>query len=213
MKKITLLLLVYLFILVPTTLGATSTPSASPTTQNNQIDKLKSIVQEYTATTEASLQKEIISKSLYGYVGKVKSVGTKNLTLEVNNDLLQVSITPNTSITKSGSEIKTTSIALADKLLVIGTKTKEDVLEAKQITYVTEEKPENIVITKSYVTSFKNIDLKKKTFTLNIDSEDLPFTLSKKSTVKLEDFKDGDRIIAITKKYQGKYSLSRATKI
>lgn len=214
MKKISIIIQICIFFIIPLPIFAsTSTPSATPTNQSNQIDKLKSIVQEYTATTEAILQKEIISKSLVGYTGKVKSVGTKNLTLEIDGDLLQVSISATTSITKSNAEIKTTSIALADKLLVMGTKTKEGVLEAKRVIVIEEEKPENIVITKSYISQIKNIDLKKKTFILSIDSVDQVFTLSKKTSVKLEDYKDGDNIIAITKKYQGKYSLSRASKI
>ena len=86
-------------------------------------------------------------------------------------------------------------------------------LEAKIINVFPAETDEEVVVTKTQIAYFKNIDTKKKTFTLTINNEDLAFTLSKKSNVKLEDFKDGDKVLAITKKYLGKYSLSRAVKI
>ncbi len=187
--------------------AATSTPSATPSVE---VDKIKTIVQE---NIDTIYQKELAAKSFVGYKGKVKSIGSKNLTLEVDTDLLQVSILPTTSITKAGAEIKTSAIALADTLLVIGQKTKDDVLEAKIINVLPVESETDIVITKSAIATIKNLDLKKKTFTLTINSEDLSFTLSKKTTVKLDEYKDGDTILAITKKYQGKYSLSRAIKI
>lgn len=192
-------------------LAITSTPSATP---NQELqDKIKSLVKENLETTESIIQKDVVLKSLVGYSGKVKSVGSKNITLEVDQDLLQVAVTASTTITKLGTEIKTTSIALADKLIVIGQKTKDNVLEAKTISVISEPNPETIVTTKAEIATIKNIDLKKKTFTLVINSQDLSFTLSRKSTVKLENFTDGDQIFAITKKYQGKNSLSRAIKI
>lgn len=102
---------------------------------------------------------------------------------------------------------------MADKILIFGIKNKDGVLQAKIITVLAVEDETTIVITKAEVATIKNIDLKKKTFVLVIGQESVPFTLSKKTTVKLEELKDGDTLFAITKKYQGKFSLSRAVKL
>ncbi len=218
MKKTTFLILIFcvfefIFLFLPSTIYPSTIHALTSTPSANIQDKIKSLVQENLATTEAKLQKEIVSKSLFGYSGSVKSVGTKNLTLEIEGDLLQVSISPTTSILKAGIEIKTSSIAIADRILVIGTKNKEEVLEAKRITVLEPIDEANIVVTKVYLSVIQKIDLKKKTFVLNIDSQDQPFTLSKKTTVKIENYKDGDLLLTITKKYLGKFSLSRAVKI
>ncbi len=211
MKKLTSLLLTILFLVATPVYAVTSTPSATPSLELQ--DKIKTLVKENLETTENLIQKEVTSKSLLGYTGKVKSIGSKNLTLEIEKDILQISILTTTSITKDGAEIKTSSIALGDKLMIIGTKTKDDVIEAKIINVIKEDDPTTIVVTKPAIATIKNLDLKKKTFTLTINGEDVAYTLSKKTTVKLDDFKEGDTILAITKKYQGKYSLSRAVKI
>lgn len=210
MKKLLLLIPIFFLIFTLPVFAVTSTPSATPAMQLE--DKIKSLVKENLESAENLLQNEAVTIFL-GFTGKVKSIGSKNITLEVDDDLLQVTIAPETSITKSGNEIKSSSIALSDTLLVIGTKTKDNVLEAKVINVIPPEDPENIVVTEAKIATFKNIDLKKKTFTLTINNEDSSFTLSKKSTVKLDEFKGGDTILAITKKYQGKFSLSRAVKI
>ncbi len=210
MKKLILFTLVF-FTLATPILALTSTPSATPSVDLQ--NKIKSLVKENLETTENLIQKEANAKSFVGYTGKVKSVGTKNITLEVENDLLQIAILPETIITKAGSEIKTTSIALADNLLVIGLKNKDNVLETRIINVLPEVDPATIVETVSKIATFKTIDLKKKSFVLTVSGEDQNFTLSKKTTVKLEDFVAGDTILAITKKYLGKFSLSRAVKI
>lgn len=189
----------------------TSTPSATPSVDIES--KIKTLVKENLDTTETELKKNILSKSLLGFTGKAKSVGTKNITLETEKDLLQIVLTEKTSITKNGSEIKPSSIALGDKLIVYGQKTKEEVLEAKLILVLANAEDQNLVETQTVVATFKTLDLKKKTFKLTINNEDLDFTLSKKNNVKLEDYKIGDTIFAITKKYLGKFSLSRANKI
>lgn len=210
MKKLILFTLVF-FTLATPTLALTSTPSATPSVDLQ--NKIKSLVKENLETTENLIQKETNAKSFVGYTGKVKSVGTKNITLEVESDLLQIAILPETVITKAGSEIKTTSIALADNLLVIGLKNKDNVLETRIINVLPEVDPATIVETVSKIATFKTIDPKKKSFVLTVNGEDQNFTLSKKTTVKLEDFVVGDTILAITKKYLGKFSLSRALKI
>lgn len=189
----------------------TSTPSATPSVDIE--NKIKTLVKENLDTTETELKKNILSKSILGFTGKAKSVGTKNITLETEKDLLQIVLTEKTSITKNGSEMKSSSIALGDKLIVYGQKTKEEVLEAKLILVLADTDDTNLVETQTVVATFKTLDLKKKTFKLTINNEDIDFTLSKKNNVKLEDYKIGDTIFAITKKYLGKFSLSKANKI
>ncbi len=190
--------------------AVSATTSGSPT---QTVDKIKSLVKENLTATEVDIQKEAINKSIIGFSGKVKTVGTKNITIETEKDLLQILITDTTTIFKSTTEIKTSSIAIGDNLLVYGQKNKDDVFEAKHIYVLAVADEKNIVISKAQVATISDLDLKKKTFSLTINGETASYTLSKKNTVKLEDFKDGDTIFGITKKYQGKFSLSKATKL
>lgn len=220
MIKKTITILIFCFFEFLTSLSAgrlfqthavASTPSATPSLQLEE--KIKSLVKENLETTEGLIQKDIVTKSLLGYAGKVKSVGTKSLTLEIDKDLLQIAVLPTTSITKAGAEIKTSALALGDKLIVIGSKLKDESIEAKVINVIPAIDETTLVKTKTEIAVISKIDIKKKTFNLNINGEDVTFTLSKKSTVKLENFTEGDQILAVTKKYLGKFSLSRAIKI
>lgn len=190
-----------------------ATPSSPSATPAQTIDRIKDLVKENIENTENTVQKNVLTSKAIGTTGVVKTVGTKNITIENDKDLLQILVTDKTSITKSNTEIKTSSIAIGDKLLAISKKTKDDILEAVIINVLPAEKPEETVVSKTEITTISKIDLKKKTFVLSINGEDISFTLSRKNNVKLEDFKDGDTIIGVTKKYLGKYSLSRATKI
>ncbi len=205
-----LLITFLLLIFVPSAFAVTASPSATPT---QTVEKIKNLIKENLTTTEVDVQKEIVGNSIVGYSGKVKTVGTKNLTIETEKDLLQTLITDETIINKGGTEIKTSSIAIGDSILIYGQKNKDAVFVANQVSVLAPIDEANIVISKSQVAIINNIDLKKKTFTLKINEEEVSYTLSKKNTVKLEDFKDGDTIFGITKKYQGKFSLSKAIKL
>ncbi len=209
MKK-TILFAIAFLTFSQTVFAVTATTSGTPT---QTVDKIKSLVKENLTATEVDIQKEAINKSIIGYSGKVKTVGTKNITIETEKDLLQILITDATTIFKSTTEIKTSSIAIGDNLLVYGQKNKDDVFEAKHIYVLAVIDEKNIVISKAQVATISDLDLKKKTFSLTINGETISYTLSKKNTVKLEDFKDGDTIFGITKKYQGKLSLSKAIKL
>jgi len=209
MKLIIIFIITTLFSSSIAFAATTSSPSATPQT----IDRIKDLVKENIEDTESTLQKNVLTSKAFGTTGIVKTVGTKNITIENDKDLLQVLVTNKTSITKANTEIKTSSVAINDKILVIGKKNKDDVLEAIIINVLPAEKPEEVVVSKTEIATINKIDLKKKTFTLTIDGKTIDFTLSKKNNVKLEDFKDGDIIFGVTKKYLGKYSLSRAVKI
>ncbi|OGD83557.1 hypothetical protein A2572_00420 [Candidatus Collierbacteria bacterium RIFOXYD1_FULL_40_9] len=209
MNRITFLIITFFFF-ATSVLATTATPSAVPT---ETIDKIKNLVKENVTATELDIQKEAAGKSLLGYTGKVKTVGTKNITIETEKDLLQILISEESTIFKGTSQIKTSSIAIGDNLLVYGQKNEDNVFEGKHLYVLAPLDETNIVISKTRVSTINKIDLKKKTFTLIIDGQETNFTLSRKNTVKLEDFKDGDTILGITKKYQGKFSLSKAIKL
>ena len=209
MKK-TILFAIAFLTFAQSAFAVTATTSGSPT---QTVDKIKSLVKENLTATEVDIQKEAINKSIIGFSGKVKTVGTKNITIETEKDLLQILITDTTTIFKGATEIKTSSIAIGDNLLVYGQKNKDEVFEAKHIYVLAVVDEKNVVISKAQVATISDLDLKKKTFSLTINGETTSYTLSKKNTVKLEDFKDGDTIFGITKKYQGKFSLSKAIKL
>jgi hypothetical protein len=179
-------------------LAATSTPSGTV-----DVNKIKTIVQENLAATEKALTDQ--NTKLTGRTGTIKSIGAKNLTLEIDKDITQVNL--------SNSNTKPSSLAIGNKITILGYLTKDDVLDAKLVSPVTEEKVEDQVTTESLIAVISKIDLKKKSFVLTLNKSELSYTLSKKNTVKLEDFKDGDTIFGISKKYQGKLSLSKAIKL
>lgn len=201
MKKILLFVLLFFFSTISVS-AETATTSASSSTELQ--NKIKTIVQENLTATEKVLEGKSLAKYT-GRTGTIKSVGAKNLTLEVDKDILQVSL--------GSTEIKPTSLVIGTKIIVLGKITADNILEAKKIIPYTETKPEELVITTAIFGKITSIDPKKKTLVINIDSKDLDYSLSKKTTVKLEDFQEGDSIFAISKKYQGKLSLSRAVKI
>lgn len=211
MKKIAATFLILSFFILPLpTIAAVATPSSQP---SETVDKIKDIVKENLEKTEDIAQKETLTKTVFGQTGLVKTVGTKNITLDTDMDLLQVLVTDDTSLTKQGKEIKTSSIAIGEKLLVIGQKNKENVLEAKVINVLEVVDENQIVISNAQIAKIDKIDTKKKTFTLTINDETSDFVLSKKNTVKLDDFQNGDTILGIVKKYQGKFSLAKAVKL
>jgi len=184
-------------------LAVTSTPSATPTALNLQ-DKIKTIVKDNLTATEKVLEGQTSSK-IIGRTGTIKSIGAKNITLEIEKDITQINM--------EKSDTKASSLAIGNKIMVFGKMDKDNVIMASRIIPVEEKKAEELVETTAILAKITKIDLKKKTFVLTVDSKTFDYTLSKKTTVKLDDLTDGDTLFAISKKYQGKYSLSRATKI
>jgi len=189
----------------------TATPSATPkvsATPTNLEDKIKNLVKENLSATESNLKESINLKSLVGYVGAIKTISAGNISIESDQNIFQVSTTDKTAITKSGTTGKISSLAITDKVIVIGNLVKEDIIQAKMIKVIPEET--DIVETNAVIANIYSIDIKKKTLVLTINKVQMPFTLSKKNTVKLEELKPNQNIFAITKKYQGKDSLTRA---
>lgn len=182
------------------------TSSASPTP--NMEDKIKLLVQENLSTTEAKLKEKVDLQSLVGFVGKITTISSGNLTIDSHGDLIQVTTNTKTAFLKDSSTIKVTSLAIGDKIIVIGTSIKDDIVQAKRVTVIKDEP--NLVKTSAIVAKIVKIDLKKRNLTLSINDTDQILTLSKKSNVKLEEYKAGQTIFGIIKEYNGALSISRA---
>lgn len=208
MKKLNLLIsaLIYSFLLIQPAFAVTATPSATPT--QNMEDKIKLLVQENLSTTEAKLKEKVDLQSLVGFVGKITTISSGNLTLESHGNIIQATTNTKTAFLKNGSVIKFTSLAIDDKIIIIGTSVKEDIITAKRITVIKDEPI--LVKTSAVVAKITSIDLKKKTISLSLDGTDQTLTLSKKSTVKLDELKAEQTILAIIKAYNGVLSISRA---
>lgn len=182
------------------------TPSATPTP--NMEDRIKLLVQENLSTTEAKLKEKVDLQSLVGFVGKITTISSGNLTLDSHGNLLQVTTTIKTAFLKDGLAIKITSLAIGDKIIVIGTSIKDGIVQAKKVTVVKDEPV--LVKTTAVVAKVVSVDLKRKTITLTIDGTDRVLTLSKKTTVKLNELLAGQTILGIIKEYAGNLSISRA---
>lgn len=208
MKNLSILLssLAFGFVVATPALAVTATPSASTTP--DMAAQVKTLVKENLATTEAKLKEKVDLQSLVGFVGKISTIGSSNLTLDSHGNLLQVSTTAKTAFLKDNATIKLSSMAIGDKIIVIGTSVKNGIVTAKRISVIKDEP--NLVKTSVIVTKIVAVDTKKKTLTLSIEGTDQVLTLSKKSTVKLDELKADQSIFGIIKEFDGKLSISRA---
>ena len=188
--------------------AVTPTSPAPTAASGDMVDQVKTMVQENLATTEAKLKEKLDLQSLVGFVGKVTTINSGNLTIDSRNNLLQATTSAKTAFIKNGLAIKIASLAIDDKIIIIGTSIKNDIVQAKRITVIKDEPV--LVKTTAVVAKTVSIDLKKKTITLTIGSENQVLTLSKKSTVKLEELEADQTILAIIKEYNGALSISRA---
>ena len=211
-KLVSITLLTALFLTFTSTVFAvTTTPTAthSATTTTDMAAQVKALVQENISTTEAQLKQKVDLQTLVGYVGKITTIGSNNLTVDSQGNLLQITTDSQSTYVKAGSNVKLTSLAIGDKIILIGTSIKDDIILAKKISVVAVDTSEQ-VITTAIISKISLIDLKKKTLTLNLNGTDQVLTLSKKSTVKLETLSAGQTILGIIKSYQSKLSISRA---
>ena len=167
------------------------------------------MVEEDISSTEASLREKINLQILVGYVGVINSINSGNITIDSKEGpLIQITTDAKTTFIKSGSVTKLSSLALSDKIIVIGTLIKDDIILAKRVAVV--QVDPNPMTSSTLVAKISSVDIKKKTIGLNINNQEVLYTLTKKSTIKLIDLKTDQTIFAITKKYEGKDYLSRA---
>ena len=226
MKKIIIYLLSFViasFVLepwqsqIPTILAASATPSPTATpsasitpseTQDIQ-QKIKNLVKENLSATETSLKDKINLQTLVGYVGEINSINSGNISIDSKDDnMIQITTNENTVYSKSGSNIKLSSLALSDKIIIIGTLLNDNIVLAKKVVVV--EVDSNPMISGTIYATIVSLDSKKKTISLSINGEEIVYSLTKKSDIKLSELKPGQNIFAITKKYEGKDYLSRA---
>lgn len=186
----------------PSSTSSAATPT--PTTSTDFAAQVKTIV----ASTEAKLKEKVELQSIVGYVGKISTISSGNLTIDSQGNLIQVTTSTKTAFLKDTTTIKSTALAIGDKVIVIGTSAKEGIVSAKRVSVIKDEP--NLVTTSVIISKISSLDLKKKTLTLNINGLDHPLTLSKKSTVKLEELKADQTILGIIKEFDGKFSISRA---
>ena len=187
-------------------MAITATPSATPTPDIEE--KYKLIVQENVSSIAAKLQEKVNLMSLVGYVGKITTISSGNLTVDSHGVLLQVTSTAKTVYLKNNSTIKVTSLAIDDKVIIIGTSIKYGIIQAKRVSVIKDEPI--LVKTTAVIAKVVSVDIKKKTLTLTINGADQVLTLSKKSTVKLDQLSAGQTILGIVKEYDGNLSISRA---
>ncbi|HAI22751.1 TPA: hypothetical protein DCP77_03550 [Candidatus Collierbacteria bacterium] len=193
-------------VFVQPVMAITATPSATPTPDIEE--KYKLIVQENVSSIAAKLQEKVNLMSLVGYVGKITTISSGNLTVDSHGVLLQVTSTAKTVYLKNNSTIKVTSLAIDDKVIIIGTSIKDGIIQAKRVSVIKDEPI--LVKTTAVIAKVVSVDIKKKTLTLTINGADQVLTLSKKSTVKLDQFSAGQTILGIVKEYDGNLSISRA---
>ena len=193
-------------VFVQPVMAITATPSATPTPDIEE--KYKLIVQENVSSIAAKLQEKVNLMSLVGYVGKITTISSGNLTVDSHGVLLQVTSTAKTVYLKNNSTIKVTSLAIDDKVIIIGTSIKDGIIQAKRVSVIKDEPI--LVKTTAVIAKVVSVDIKKKTLTLTINGADQVLTLSKKSTVKLDQLSAGQTVLGIVKEYDGNLSISRA---
>lgn len=193
-------------VFVQPVMAITATPSATPTPDIEE--KYKLIVQENVSSIAAKLQEKVNLMSLVGYVGKITTISSGNLTVDSHGALLQVTSTAKTVYLKNNSPIKVTSLAIGDKVIIIGTSIKDGIVQAKRVSVIKDEPI--LVKTTAVIAKIVSVDIKKKTLTLTINGADQTLTLSKKSTVKLDQLQADQVILGIIKEYDGNLSISRA---
>jgi hypothetical protein len=187
-------------------MAETASPEANPT--QNMEDKIKLLVQENLSTTEAKLKEKVDLHTLVGFAGDITSISSNNLTIESKGNLIQITTSAKTLIQKNGSTLKFASLGIGDKIIVIGTSVKDDIVQAKRINVFKAEPV--LVKTSAVVAEVVSTDTKKKTVTLTINEQDKILSLSKKSTVKIEELEQGQTILAIVKEYDGNLLISRS---
>ncbi len=193
-------------VFVQPVMAITATPSATPTPDIEE--KYKLIVQENVSSIAAKLQEKVNLMSLVGYVGKITTISSGNLTVDSHGVLLQVTSTTKTVYFKNNSPIKVTSLAIGDKVIIIGTSIKDGIVQAKRVSVIKDEPI--LVKTTAVIAKVVSVDIKKKTLTLTINGADQTLALSKKSTVKLDQLQADQVILGIVKEYDGNLSISRA---
>lgn len=190
----------------------TATTAATPSQSEDIQEKIKALVKENLSATESTLKEKINQHVLVGYVGLISSINSGNISLTSKDDsLLQITTDDNTTYVKAGLSSKLSSLAISDKIIVMGTLLKEDIVLAKKIVVVKEDP--SAMTSATVFAKVTSVDVKKKVIGLSINNKEVLHTLTKKSTIDISEIKVDTRIFAITKKYEGKDYISVAKTI
>jgi len=169
----------------------TSTPSAEEI-NNNLKERLKERSQD---EIEAEVEAKIKEKLLQGYVGKITSIKESVVTIEDDHESIQVTLEDDTKIVKNGKEIEVSTLAIEDKIIVMGYQKEENVLTARRIVAT---KDSEIDSTRTaFFGQVIQVTLKTKLFTLSTPQGEKEILNPKKSTLDLEDLEINQALFVI----------------
>ena len=210
MKYLKLLPAIIFFLITGPVFAKTATPSATPTilatpsatsdstVQNNLETRIKNIVQQNLSTTEAELQAKINQQSIVGYAGRTTSISNNSISFDSSGEIFQVATSDNTVIVNANQKVKFSSIAIGDKLIVIGIlNSKNNLLDAKRIVIV--KAGDSTDHPTVYVRKISNPDTKKSTLSFQTTQSTIKMILSKKANLKITDLKDGSNAVVIVR--------------
>lgn len=203
-RKIIALLFILFPVFSSSAIAVTSTSSASTSnTEETEVntnlqDRIRNMVQQNVSTTEAQIKEKINQLSLVGYTGKVTEVTASNLTIDSDGETFQVTTNDTTTIVNAGKNIKLSTIAIGEKLIVIGTfNTKKDVITAKRIVVVKASEVTNKPTI--YTGIIQTVDIKKRTVVIKSLDKVTTMILSKKANLKIEEIVAGKNVLVITR--------------
>ena len=199
MKQIIFIALFCIFtILVSPVNAAVATPSATPSTDqvnDNLTTRLQTLVKENLATTEAAIKNKLEQQTLIGQTGNITAVTTKGLTLNSKDSVLfQVTVNDKTKIVNGNADIKLSTLAIGQKIIIIGIPEKSDVITAKRIVTITDTTPNPRQVVYGQIIK---VDEKAKTF--NMSTVNGKINVSVKANYKVTDLKVGQTLLAIVK--------------
>lgn len=174
----------------------TDAPIASNSEQitADVVEKIKNVVKDGTST---------INSPLIGMVGIVNNISVSNNTLTFTNKIdgnrIQVATDSNTAFVSGSKTISLKDVPVDNKIIVIGTSIKTDIILAKRLIVLPEVAASTV--TRSVVIGTVTAkDPKAKTISLlKLDQTVISIDTNKKSVPTLDKLSVGDKIIAIVK--------------
>lgn len=188
----------------------TATPAINEETVNSNLqDRVKEIIQEKLSSSEAQIKDKVSQISLVGYTGKVSAVTSSSITLDTQGEIFQIATTETTQIISANQKIKLSSIAIGDKVIVIGNiNVKKDIITAKRIVVIKESTPSEP--TKAAMGTIASIDKAKRTFTLKSSKETLSLLLARKANLKIDELVIGKQLFVIIRPQEAGQVVTKA---
>lgn len=131
--KIFLLILVSLMISRPAFAEEeVASPSAEEVNQNI-IQRFQNLPKDKLDAAEEDLKEKQEKSALVGYSGVISKMNDLSLVVDTKDAQLQVITSTDTDIVRNGQAIKSSSLAIEEKIIIIGQLNTEDILSAKRI--------------------------------------------------------------------------------